>query len=230
MKKFFMGTVLLLSLNSLANSVIIFEQSTTTKLTIINDGQQERFGNLDIIRAPRPYYPSLKGRIRIGDRVITSDKREGVVKSMFPSSDNVVVFDEYYGNRTLMLSQIAVTSACATRSLCVDDEVITSDKRSGVIAGYFGDGTIAVKDKYFGYRIFEQRQLAVTEGCTNYFCIGDRVITSANRSGVVSGFFGDGTVAINDSYFGYGIFRQKDLSITDGVCSDIYIERVNFCD
>ena len=228
MKKLLIGMTLLASINSHADSTIIFEESTTTtkKLTIINNGQQELYGSIDLARAPRTY---SAGRVRIGDNVITSDKRHGVVKSMFVSSNKVVVNDRYYGNRTWTLSDIAVTSGCATRSLCVNDDVITSDKRSGTIAGYFGDGTIVVNDRYYGNRIFNQKDIALTDGCSSLFCKGDSVITSDNRSGVVSGFFGDGTIIVNNEYYGNRVFNQDDISITEGVCSNIYVDRLSFC-
>lgn len=228
MKKFLLGMTLLTSLTTYADTKIIFEEqtTTTTKLTIINNGEQIKYGDIDVARAPRTFQ---KGHVRIGDKVITSDNRSGVVQSMFVAKNTIVVYDSYYGNRTWKLSDIAVTSGCVNDSLCVGDDVITSDEREGKIAGYFGDGNVVIYDSYYGNRTWEQKEIAITYGCTNLFCKDDKVITSDNRSGRVSGFFRDGTVIIYDHYYGNRTWNQGDISVTEGLCTNIYIKRIEFC-
>lgn len=227
MKKTFLPLLLLgIFSNSLMAQPIIFEEEVrTTKMTIINGGQVEKHGDVEIVRGPRE---RKQGRVRVGSRVITRDDREGTVVSMFISKNLVVVRDSYHGNRQWTLDEIAVTSGCLG-VFCVNDRVITSDNRSGVVAGFFNDGTVVVKDSYHGYRQWPQRELAVTVGCNHLFCINDKVITSDDREGTVSGFYSNGYIAVLDSYHGYRTWREDEISITKGVCANIYVRRVNFC-
>lgn len=216
---------LMVSANVAAQVIIFEEEVRSSRVTVINGGYVDRHGDFEIIRRPRE---RAQGRVRIGSKVITSDNRSGVIKSMFVSDDKVVVYDNYYGNRTWRLKDIAVTSGCVG-PFCVGDSVITDDNRSGEVKGFFNNGKIVVYDNYYGNRTWSQNKIAITDGCDNTFCIGDRVITSDNRNGVVKGFHADGKVIVYDNYYGNRQWSQNNISITNGVCGNIYIERVHFC-
>lgn len=208
-----------------SRQTIIFEEEVRTTRLIIVGGYEERHGDTHIVRSRRN---REQGRIRIGSKVITSDLREGTVKAMSTSRDSITVYDSYYGNRSWSLDRIAVTNCCVD-VFCVGDKVITSDERNGVVAGYFGDGRIVVKDSYYGNRTWSTDRVAVTEGCTDQLCVGDRVVTSDNRNGTVSGFHANGQVVVYDSYYGNRKWSEDRISLTEGVCANIYVERVEFC-
>lgn len=216
----------LVSSSGVSAQVIIFEEEVrTTRVTVINGGHVDTHGDLEIVRKPRE---RSQGRVRIGSKVITSDNRNGEIRSMFVSDDKVVVYDNYYGNRTWRLKDIAVTSGCVG-PFCVGDDVITSDNRSGKVQGFFNDGKIVVYDNYYGNRTWSQNKIGITDGCDSLFCVGDKVITSDNRNGVVKGFHANGNVVVYDYYYGNRTWSQEKISITNGVCGNIYIERINFC-
>jgi hypothetical protein len=227
MKSLISALILASSIGSVFAQTIIFEEQTTTtrKLTIINGGMEIKYGQTPIAVPMRAY---SAGRVRIGDNVITSDNRAGKVQSVFVAQQKIVVADSYYGNRTFSLDKIAVTQGCVN-SICVDDKVVTSDNRDGKVAGYFSDGRVVVSDSYYGYRTFSQDNVALSLGCTELFCVGDSVITSDNRNGKVTAFFGDGRITVADSFYGNRTFSEENVSVTSGVCTNIYTHRVNFC-
>lgn len=226
MKHFVAAFLTAMTMTSAFAQVIIFEEEVrTTRVTVINGGQIENHGDIQIGRAPRP---RANGRLGIGSSVITSDNRAGVVKSMFVAKDIVVVFDSYYGNRQWKLKDIAVTSGC-NGPFCAGDTVITSDHRAGVVKGYFSNGDIVVFDSYYGNRTWNQSEIALTNGCDSMFCTGDKVITSDNRSGVVKAFHPNGDLEVFDSYYGNRTWDRQEISITAGVCANIYVNRVRMC-
>lgn len=216
----------LLTFQSAQAGKIIFEQTTVTETSIVLEGGMSvELGKISIVR---PYTSLKSGTVRINSTVITSDNRSGVVKGMFVNENKVIVQDSYYGNRTWTLDNIAVTEGCSG-SLCVGDKVITSDNRSGVVKGYFNSGKIVVQDSYYGNRTWNADKVAFGFGCTDLLCAGDQVITSDNRSGEVVGFFGDGKVVVQDSYYGNRTWNADKIALTTAVCTNIYIQRVKFC-
>lgn len=227
-KTVFMSVIATASLANAQNSAIIFEETTTTttrSVTVLKGGLEVGLGDVRVIR---PHVRMSKGNVRIGSHVITSDNRSGVVTGIFVQENKIVIKDSYYGNRTWNLHQVAVTQGCIGAH-CVGDMVITSDNRKGTFAGYFNDGRMVVTDSYYGNRTFAHSAVGMSVGCTELFCAGDRVITSDNRSGVVSGFFPDGRVIIQDSYYGNRTWRSEQIALTEAVCANIFIERVRSC-
>lgn len=226
-KKLFLGVITIATLANAQSSAIIFEESTTTtrSVTVLQGGLSVDLGGIQVVR---PHRRMSKGNVGIGSAVITSDNRNGTVTGIFVQQNRIVVQDSYYGNRTWNLNQIAVTRGC-NGPHCVGDEVITSDNRSGKFVGYFNDGRIVVKDSYYGNRTWKVHQVGMSMGCTPELCSGDTVISSDNRSGVVSGFFPDGRVVVKDSYYGNRTWRSDQLAMTQAVCTNIFIQRVRLC-
>jgi len=224
MKKILVGFLAVASVSGYAQN-IIFEEVNDSNIVIVNGGAQIEFGSTNLVIAPRSY---PKGRVRIGDQVITDDMRDGEIKSMFLSTNEIVVKDAYYGNRKWTAGQIAVKAGCVGFH-CVEDRVVTSDMREGTVKGYFGNGDIVVQDRYYGNRRWKASEIGLTSGCSSTFCTGDRVITSDGREGRIKAFFPNGSIAVADSYYGLRDWESRDISVTSGVCSNIYVQRVRFC-
>ena len=192
---------------------------------------EQEHGSVRVVRARRPL-PA--GRVKIGSQVITSDNRRGTLVGMSVSNDRVVVEDPsvYYGKRSFNLNQIAVTQGCV-EGICVGDSVVTSDLREGRVVGFFADKRIVVEDPsvYYGLRQFTIDKLGIKEGCSDLFCIGDRVITGDNREGEVIAFNYNGSIVVKDPsvYYGNRNWDERKISLTRGVCANIFVERVEFC-
>lgn len=205
---------------------IIFEQETTrTKVTILDSGMSVDIGNITLIR---PRLKMEQGRVRVGSTVITSDNRSGTVTGIFPNDNKIVVSDSYYGNRTWTLDKIAVTNGCSG-AVCVNDNVVTSDNRSGRVVGYFNSGNIVVYDSYYENRTWDSSKVAFAFGCSGDFCAGDKVITTDNREGKISAFFPNGDVVVYDSYYENRTWSRSKIALTGAICTNIYIQRTEFC-
>jgi hypothetical protein len=208
-----------------AQAIIFEEEVVTRKLTIMPGGMEVLHGSV-IIGGPRR--EMMKGRVKIGSSIITHDMLPGTLLAMNVAENTLTVKDGYYGNRTTNLNKIAVTSGCVG-PFCVGDQVITNDQLTGTVMGFFNDGDLVVKDGYYGNRRKSQNSLALTYGCSGMFCIGDKVITKDNMSGVVKGFHADGSIVVKDGYYGMRTHSETSLSVTEGVCANIFIQRVRFC-
>lgn len=104
----------------------------------------------------------------VGDTVVTSDNRTGRFAGYF-NDGRLVVTDSVFGNRTFSINSVGMSMGC-TYELCAGDRVITSDNRSGIVAGFFPDGRIVVRDSVFGNRTWSFAQIALTEAvCANIF-------------------------------------------------------------
>jgi len=202
--------------------------TTTTTVVIKPGGMEIRYGETRIVRGHRAY---RVGRININDTVITSNGRVSKVVGIFPSDRTIIVRDNFFGDiRTLPIDNVAVTSGCVN-SLCVGDKVITQNRRDSTIEGFFSDGTMVVKDTFFSdLRTVGQDSIAITTGCTEMFCVGDKTITRANRESTIVGFYGNGTIVLKDSFFGdYRLANAYDLALISGVCTNIYTSRIRTC-
>lgn len=169
-----------------------------------------------------------QGILRIGDTVITADNRSGVVDSIFPQTNKVVVRHKTYGNRSWSPDKIAVTNGC-TKWICVGDKVVTLDRRSGEVVGYFNNGNVVVLNGTYGYRTFSPEKVALTVGCTSSFCTGDSVITSDNRYGTIVGFFPKGLVVVYHQVYGDRLFRPENIVVKVATCTSSYVQRPHSC-
>jgi hypothetical protein len=105
----------------------------------------------------------------------------------------------------------------------IGSKVLTPSLQKGTVTGILpGPGEAVVSVPYLGSTRYPVYDLAVTEGCTDGFCVGEKVITPQLQQGTVLGFFRDGDLVIEVQYLGNSRLRAETAGFTTG-CTE------NFC-
>jgi hypothetical protein len=161
-----------------------------------------------------------------GEKVINDNGLTGVISAVFPSGEVAVKFDGYTTFNKWPVERLAVTSGCAQKdAYCVGKKVINDNGLRGTIGGVFQDGEVAVKyDGYTSYNKWPLNRLARTEGCSeDNYCVANIVINDKGLSGIVTGVYLDGEVAVRyDGYTTNNKWPTQRLAYTTGCSSDNY--------
>lgn len=97
--------------------------------------------------------------------------------------------------------------------------VITADGARGKVVGMFlATDKVVVQDHILQNKTWSTSKIAVTNGCVDAFCVGDKVITVDQNTGTVVGYFGNGQLVVQTSILENKIWNQNQVAFAFG-CS-----------
>lgn len=88
---------------------------------------------------------AFSAQFNIGEGVITSSGKQGVVRAIFNSNTYMVKVDRKSRLQKERSYELGKVYGCAGVGFCVGDTVVTSRGKSGIVKGVFDDGNVAVK-------------------------------------------------------------------------------------
>lgn len=143
-----------------------------------------------------------------GDRVYVSGSNYSHTVEVVRGSKAMII-NSYTGSRFMVnVSDLAVASGCskARSALCVSDRTyIVGSNYSHVVVGLFADGSAYLQNSYTGTSLkVAAREIAVTSECASRgLCVTDKIyVNGSNYQHSVLGVYGNGDVAIQNTYTG----------------------------
>lgn len=240
MKRLILSALIFLSATTSANEILFHNDlgPTPSDMTLRGNAMSVEIGTLHLAR---PRIHMRNGSIGIGAKVVTDGMDTGRITAYFPKTGFIAVDQgSREGTHQYKIHELAATNGC-NGALCVGDSVFTArifgsifsgHIFSGRIAGFFADGDIVVDegDRY-GLARFNPRSVGPAFGCASNFCVGDRVMLSANSNeGTIDGFFPNGDLLIGQGdREGQIRLRSDEVVLLRATCQNITIQRVEIC-